>query len=439
MPPTSKLEFIYDLDDRPPVGHILLYGVQWAMIMFPALIVVAALTAKALNMGPGEQIRFFQFILLTSGGFTAVQSLLGHRYPVLDGPATALLLTVIVLAPQGLQAIQGGTILGGVFLILLVATRQLRRVIRYATPNVVGVILMLIGFTLLPHVARSMSGVGASCPDGSAPVFFFSLALVLLMACVSHWLKRFWKTVSLLAGMLLGTIAFSFLQATDWGPWDNARWISMPTRWIPSLPAFAWPSIVAFVCSYVAVLVNSLGSLHGIAKITDENRLPSALNRGVLLNGIGGIFAGLFGVVGTVSYSISPGVVLANRVASRYATFCCGLILLVAAFVPRLAALLAMVPAPVVGAALCVAMGAQVGAALSVITEDGMAARDYYVVGVPLLVGTLVGFLPDALLSALPSVWKVFLGNGLIVGIFLSLVLEHLLLRKTITHQESGR
>lgn len=435
MPSISKLQFIYDLDDRPPLGHILLYGVQWAMIMFPALIIVAGLSAKALNMSPGEQIRFFQFILLTSGGFTTVQSLWGHRYPVMDGPATALLLTVIVLAPHGLQAIQGGTILGGVFLMVLVATKQLRRVILYATPNVVGVILMLIGFTLLPYVARSMSGVDASRPNGSAQVFFFSLGLVLLMACVSYWLKRFWKTISLLAGMLFGTIAFSFLQATDWAPWDNARWISMPTQWIPSLPTFTWPSIVAFVFSYVAVLVNSLGSLHGIAKITDENRLPSSITRGVLFNGIGGIFSGLFGVVGIVSYSISPGVVLANRVASRYATFCCGIILLVAAFVPKLAALLAMVPAPVVGAALCVAMGAQVGAALSVITEDGIEARDYYVVGVPLLVGTLVGFLPEALLSALPSVWKVFLGNGLIVGIFLSLVLEHLLLRKEVIHQ----
>ncbi|NTV41665.1 MAG: purine/pyrimidine permease [Syntrophobacteraceae bacterium] len=428
----NKLQFIYDLDDRPPIGHLLLYGVQWAMIMFPALIIVAGLSARALHMGPEEEIRFFQFILLTSGGFTAVQTLMGHRYPVLDGPATALLLTVIVLAPHGLPVIQGGTILGGLFLIVLVATRQLQRVIHYATPNVVGVILMLIGFTLLPHIARSMSGSSASQPEGSAPVFIFSLALVLLMACVSYWLKGFWKTVSLLAGMLLGTLAFSVLHAVDWSPWDNARWISMPTNWVPSLPTLYWPSVVAFVCSYVAVLVNSLGSLHGIAKITDEERLGPAVTRGVLFNGIGGIFAGLFGVVGTVSYSISPGVVLANRVASRYATFCCGIILLIAAFVPKLAAVLAMVPAPVVGAALCVAMGAQVGAALSVIAADGISARDYYVVGVPLLVGTLVGFLPEAFLSALPAVWQVFLGNGLIVGIFLALLLEHVLLRKNV-------
>jgi uracil permease len=59
-----------------------------------------------------------------------------------------------------------------------------------------------------------------------------------------------------------------------------------------------------------------------------------------------------------------------------------------------------------------------------------MAARDYFVVGLPVLIGTMVGFLPAALMQAVPSSVRVFLGNGLIVGIVLVLVLEHLLMRK---------
>lgn len=426
----NKTEFIYDLDDHPPLGRALLYGLQWAMIMFPALIIVSTLATKALHLGPDEEIRFLQLTLLASGLFTSVQSLFGHRYPVLDGPATALLLTFIIIAPQGVHVIQGGTILGGLLLIGLVSTGQLKRIIRYATPNVVGVILMLIGFSLLPHIARSMSGINASTPQGSMSVFLFSLLLVLVMACLSYWLKGFWKTISILLGMFLGTVFFVFFGSTDWTQVISAHWISTPGNWIPSAPTLYWPAVVAFASTYVAVLVNSLGSLHGIAKITDQERLPRAVTTGVLFNGIGGVVTGLFGIVGTVSYSMSPGVVLANRVSSRFATFYCGAILIVAAFVPKLAALLGMVPAPVVGAALCVAMGAQVGAALSVIASDGVGARDYFVVGLPLMIGTLVGFLPDVFLSSVPSSLRVFLGNGLIVGIFLALLLEHVLLRK---------
>lgn len=102
------------------------------------------------------------------------------------------------------------------------------------------------------------------------------------------------------------------------------------------------------------------------------------------------------GVVGLVSYSISPGVVVANRVASRYVTALCGLMLVVAALAPKFAALLAMVPSAVVGAALAVAMGAQIGTGLDIISAGGMTSRDYFVVGLPVMLGTVVSILPDA-------------------------------------------
>jgi uracil permease len=148
------------------------------------------------------------------------------------------------------------------------------------------------------------------------------------------------------------------------------------------------------------------------------------------LNGLGGIGCGLLGLVGLVSYSMSPGVILANRVASRFAVAWCGAILIVAAFVPKLAAALALVPPPVVGAALCSAMGAQVGAGLAVVTSGMPSIRDYFVVGLPLLIGTMVSFLPEPFMAVVNPSIRIFLGNGLIVGIFLVLILEHLVMRK---------
>ena len=103
---------------------------------------------------------------------------------------------------------------------------------------------------------------------------------------------------------------------------------------------------------------------------------------------------------------------------------------MVAAFVPKLAALLAIIPAQVVGAALFVAMGVQVGAGLAIVASGEMTSRDYFVVGLPVMLGTCVGFLPEALLASLPVGARVILGNGLVVGILLVLLLEHGLLRK---------
>lgn len=426
----AKPRYVYDIDDLPPVRFAILYGLQWAVIMFPALIIVSTLSGKALGLSSVQEVSFLQLILLTSGAFTALQSLWGHRYPLLDGPATALLLTFIVLAPYGLGNIQGGMIFGGALLILLVLVGKLGKVIAYATPNVVGVILMLISFSLLPHLIRSLAGIDGEHPQGQNTVFFLSLTLVILMAALSYWLKGVWKTLALLFGMLLGTAVFYLFRPPDLRSLLGAGWVATPGGWMAGRPTFYWPAVLAFASSYVAVLVNSLGSLHGIANVTDAERLPRAIHRGMLLNGLGGICCGLLGIIGTVSYSMSPGVILANRVASRFTITYCGVILIVAAFVPKLAALLALVPSPVVGAALCVAMGAQVGVGLAVTSAGGLTSRDYFVVGLPVLLGTMMGFLPDPFMTALPVPLRVFLGNGLIVGIFVVLLLEHVLMPK---------
>lgn len=426
----AKPQYIYDIDEHPPLLYAVLYGLQWTVIMFPALIIISSLIGKAFHMDAVEEVRLLQLLLLVSGFFTALQSLWGHRLPVLDGPATALLLTFMVLAPYGIENIQGGMILGGALLICLVLTGQLKRIVVLATPNVIGVILMLIAFTLLPHLARSMAGVNASHPDGEVSVFFISLGLVILMAAFSYWLTGVLKTVSLLLGIAAGALIFFLLDLPDLQALKGAPWISTPHKWLVSKPAFYWPALMAFASSYLAVLINSLGSLYGIANLTDPGRLPSAISRGIFFNGVAGIVCGFLGIVGTVSYSMSPGVILANRVASRFAVTYCGIVLMIAAFVPKLSALLALVPPPVVGAALCVALGAQVGAGLAVVSVDGLTSRDYFVVGLPILVGTLVGFLPAAFMASISASLRVFLGNGLIVGIFMVLLLEHVVMRK---------
>ena len=425
-----KPDYLYDLDDRLPLKYALIYGLQWAFIMFPALIIAATLVAESFPKGEIDKIRFLQFTLLTSGCFTAVQTLGGHRYPLLEGPATALMLAFILLAPLGVKAIQGGMIIGGVLLIVTVLSRQLDRVSRLFTPNVIGVILMLIALGLLRPLLGFMTGAGTARSQGEGLTFLISVILVLFIATLSHRLEGFWKTISILIGMIVGSALFFFLGRLDWQKIGAASWFSLSARWVTTAPEFQWAAAVAFACAYLAVMVNTLGSLQGVAVITDRARLTKAVPRGILVTGAAGIVCGVLGVVGTVSYSMSPGVILANRVASRYAVTFCGIILVFAAFLPKLAALISLVPGPVVGAALCVGLGGQVGVGISAVAAQQITSRDYFVVGLPVILGTVVGFLPNDLLSALPPSLQVFVANSLIIGILLVLVLEHLLLRK---------
>ncbi len=427
----TKPEYIYDLDDKPAAYWLLLYGLQWAFMLFPAMVVTAGLCRQAMGFTVAQEVRFLQLTLILSGLFTAVQTLWGHRYPVLEGPSTALLLTYTLLAREGLPVIQGGAAIAGLAVTVLVLLGGVQKIIGFITPNVVGVILILIAITLLPHLLPAMIGVRPAAPGGNPRTFLISISLIVFVTTAAYWLKGIWKTFAIFLGMLVGSLVFMLLGRLDPEPFLSASWFSFPPSLLPAVPRAYWPAMLAFAFAYLAAFVNSVGSLQGVAAITDAQRLPRSLKRGLLVNGLSGICCALAGIVGTVSYSTSPGVLLVNRVATRFAVTYCGIILVFAAFVPKLSSLLALVPPAVVGATLCVALGGQLGAGLSIITsERAIDSRDYFVVGIPIILGTLIAFLPASFLDTLPGGARVLVGNGLIMGICAVLLLEHGLLRQ---------
>lgn len=119
--------FIYGLDEHPPLLRGLLYGLQWVMITIPNVMIFSSLCSGALGLSPEGQISYSQRLLVVIGAMNIVQSLKGHRFPVLEGPSSAVLLSFIVLAPQGLSVIEGGMIFGSLLLVLLGAFKGFKR------------------------------------------------------------------------------------------------------------------------------------------------------------------------------------------------------------------------------------------------------------------------------------------------------------------------
>ena len=422
---------IYQLDDRPPFFKNLIYGIQWTVVFIPLIIINASIASKAIGLDELSQIYFFQRFLLVAGLATFLQTLFGHHYPIPEGPATALLLSVVTLAPFGLQAIEGGMIVGGSFLFLLGIFKWVKWMTPFFTDRVVGVILMLIAFTLLPFISTLTAGIQPSHPSGELTVFMTSLSLVLIICLFSQWLPGYFKTISMFLGVLIGFFFFLCLGRINFTPLEKSPWILFPRDFIVGPPRFVLPCVITFLFAYLAVIVNSIGSIYGISEIVGKNQIEKRVDRGIAFTGIGGVLAGLTGSIGTVSYSISPGVVLVSRVGTRFALTLCGMILMLLSFVPKLGALFAIIPSAVIGAALCVAMGSQVGAGIAVISKRGsMKTRDYLIVGIPTLIGTITSFLPKGIYATLPNVLSAILANGVVLGIIIVLIMEHLLLHE---------
>ena len=77
-------------------------------------------------------------------------------------------------------------------------------------------------------------------------------------------------------------------------------------------------------------------------------------------------------------------------------------------------------------------MAAQTGAGISIFNRSGRAldGRDYLVVGIPILLGGIMSIFPEGFFQVFPFAAQALLKNGLVVGIVLVLILEHLLLRR---------
>ncbi len=427
----SETDLTYRLNDLPPWPKNLLYGLQWALIFLPTLAIISSISVNYLGFRGPEAVLFFQRMLVVTGAVMILQTLWGHGFPLLDGPSSALLLSFVIIAPQGIPAIQGGMMAGGLFLLLLSALGLMRHLERLFTDNVVGVILILIAVTLLPYLGPMITQTRPGQP-GDILVFGISLIVMMAIAFFSYRLRGFPKTISLFLGMILGTLLLGLGGRADLPELAQIPWFSVPTPFFPGLPQFSLATTLSFLVAYMAVIVNGVGSIYSVAEIVGKSKTGRRVAWGIGLTGIGGILAGGCGVIGTVSFGISPGVILVTRVGTRYAVTLCGFLLLGLAFFQKILALFSAIPLSVIGAAMVTGMAAQVGAGISVLTRSGrhLDGRDYLVIGIPILLGGVVPFLPETFFQTFPSEFQALIKNGMVVGILTVLALDHLILRR---------
>ena len=420
-------QLLYGLNDFPSAGALLLFALQWLMVFLPMLTVVSLLAAKVLNLDHAAGSLFFQRLLLVTGTTMIIQTLWGHRLPLLDGPAMALIITLAALASSGREIINGGMIWGGLMIVVVSACGLVKFVTPLFTDRVVGVILLLIGLSALPFLIPMLLGIDDLHPQGQWQVMVLGIVTLVLIVFFANYLKGLIGSLSIFLGITAGTLIFSVFSLVDWTGIGSTPWLLVPKSFLVSMPKFDLSSCLSFSLAYLAVLVNAMGSVYSLEPILKPEGLNKKFKRSLLFTGFSGIFAGLAGVVGTVPYSNSPGIIVVTRVGTRYAVTVCGVLVLLMAFCGKITAVFAAVPQAVVAAALLAAIAAQIGVSIEILNKSGpMQGRDYMVVGLPTVLGMAANLIPKDVLNQLPDFIGPIVGNGLVVGVMVVLLMEHL-------------
>ncbi len=422
----------YDVNDMPPWREAIPLGLQHVLVMVASNITIPIIIAGVVGATTGETTFLVQVALLVAGLTTLMQTIgigpIGARLPVVQGTSFGFLVIAIPLASEyGLSAVFGGAIVAGAVQVAL--GFSLRWLKRLFPPLVSGIVVLVIGVGLLPAGAN-LAGGGVGADDFASWTNLGLAGLVLLTILIAFALgKRLISMAAILVGLVVGYLVALGLGAVNVDQIADAAWLSFP-RPLEFGLSFPAAAIIGMSVMAVATSVETIGDLAAITKggagreITDRE-----LSGGVIADGVGTAFASLFSAMPNTSYSQNVGVVAFTGVMSRYVVSIGAGFLILAGFLPKLAAVIAAMPSAVLGGA-AIAMFAMVAAAgLKLIAESPLGRRDMLIIAVALGVGQAMAVVPE-LVASFPDQVRVLLETGIVPAGFLAVVLNLLLPEK---------
>lgn len=428
------MEFEYELEQKVPFLKSFLFGVQWAALTMASIIILGRVIGGLHFADSLSQVIYLQKILFVTALALFTQVFLGHRLPLIPGPSAVLLVGIIASQSFGLAQIYSSIMVGGLFITFLAVTGLFNRMKRLFTTNVVAVVLLLITFGITPTIRNLM----IDSQSNISPFYnlSFSLAFVIIMFLCYRWLKGIWRSTlaiwALIAGSLIYYLIFPPGQADDLfseAPIFRHFFQQMNFQW-----SIEPGVLISFIFCFIALSINDLGSIQSVNEMINAGDTERRITRGISISGLANMVSGIFGVIGPVNYSISPGIIASTRCASRFPLFPASAVLFIFAFSPAAAGFMGSVPPVVIGAVLAYVMASQVAAGLNLAFrgagEGGFPFESGLVIGLSVLLGTIIAFLPGAVTSTIPPFLRPILGNGFVVGVISALILEHIVFRK---------
>jgi uric acid transporter len=419
------------VDEMLPPGKLAAFGLQHVLVMYAGAVAVPLIIGTALKL-PADQIAFLvNADLFCCGIVTIIQSLgvgpIGARLPVMMGITFAAVPPMTAMAAGGatLPAIYGAIIAAGIICILL--AQVIGRIIHLFPPVVTGSVILIIGITL----ARIGINWAAGGPNPAAPgwasaenlsLAFGVLAAILL---VSKFASGFFKNIAVLIGLALGFLAaYLFTTKVNFDKVGSAKWFEIIQPFAFGTPTFDFWAILSMSIVMVICLVETTGMLMAVGEMVDEKVDQKRLTAGLTVDGVGTVIGGIFNTFPYVSYSQNVGLVGVTGIKSRYVTVAAGVILICIGLIPKIGAVAAAIPSPVLGGAGLVMFGMIAATGIKILGKvDFNNRNNQLIVAISLTVG-LIPLVAPAFFNNMPAWIKGFTYSGITLTTLFALLLN---------------
>lgn len=438
MPPesSSNSDLIYGLNDRPKPAPALLAALQHVLAAFVGIITPPLIIGSTLGL-TAHLPYLISMALMVSGVGTFIQARrpfgIGAGMICLQGTSFAFLGAVVSAgflvkqrggSPEDIMAMIFGVCFFGA-LVQIVLSRfigQLRRVI---TPLVTGIVITLIGISLIKVGITDLGG-GFNAPDFGAPTnlalgVFVVLTIILLNRSNTPWVRL----SAIIIGLALGSLA----------AWFSGKFVpqALPDLPLVSLPIpfrfgfnFDWSAFLPIALIYLISSIETVGDLTANCMIARQPISgPSYISRlkgGVLGDGVSCMIAATFSAFPNTTFAQNNGVIQLTGVASRYVGLYIGVVLFCLGLFPLIGAVLQQIPKPVLGGATLVMFGSVAAAGVRILAQAPLDRRSMLIIATSFGVGLGIAAQPN-LLHLMPTLVQNLFDSAITSGGLTAIVL----------------
>ncbi|MDF5777597.1 uracil-xanthine permease family protein [Pseudomonas syringae] len=409
-------DLIYGLNDRPKPWTAILAAFQHVLASFVGIITPPLIIGSTLGLTPYMPY-LISMALMVSGTGTFIQARrpfgIGAGMICLQGTSFAFLGAVLSAgflvkqrggSPEDIMAMIFGVCFFGA-LVQIALSRcigQLRRVI---TPLVTGIVITLIGVSLIKVGVTDLGG-GFNAPDFGAPVNLALGAFVLAVIIVLNRSNTPWVRLSaIIIGLAVGSLAAWFSGKLVPQALHDLPLISVPVPFRFGFN-FDWSAFLPVALIYLISSIETVGDLTANCMLARQPISgPSYLARlkgGVLGDGVSCMIAATFSAFPNTTFAQNNGVIQLTGVASRYVGLYIGAVLFVLGLFPHIGAIVQQIPKPVLGGATLVMFGSVAAAGVRILAQSPLDRRSMLIIATSLGVGLGIAAQP-ALLHQLPK------------------------------------
>ena len=431
---------IYGLNDRPPLNDTFFAALQHLLAIFVAIITPPLIIAGAMKLDLETTGFLVSMSLFASGISTFIQCRrvgpIGCGLLCVQGTSFSFIGPIIAAGnilggTAGLSTIFGATIAGS--FVEMIVSRILKYTRKIITPLVSGIVVTLIGMSLI-KVGISACGGGVTAQnDGTFGAFqhvgLAALVLVLIII-FNRSSNRYLRMSSIVIGLLIGYVVAWTLGMVDFSSVQSYGGFNIPVPFKYGI-SFDISAIIGLGLVYLITAIEAYGDVTANSLISGEpvegEKFVKRASGGILADGFNSMLAGIFNSFPNSIFAQNNGMIQLTGVASRYVGyFIAGFLILLGLF-PAVGLVFSLMPEPVLGGATLLMFGTVAAAGIRIIASQKIDRKATLVMALSFSFGLSVELVPE-ILSQLPDTIKNIFSSGITTG-GLTAILANVLIR----------